>query len=1260
MDMRRAMIFGGLCCAAGVALAAHGFGNATAPTGREWEQEQNLSYNKEPARAWAFSFTDLDSAKQILPWFSARWQSLDSKTEWKFKWSKDPASRPVGFQEPSYDVSGWETIVVPASWQTMGADPERKKGWGTALYSNQPYPFKRDWPHVMGEPDKRFTNYDARNPVGSYRRTFTVPAAWANEEVYLRFDGVDSFFYLWVNGRYVGFSKDSRDAAEFRVTPYLVPGENIVALEVYRYSDGSYLECQDMTRLSGIFRTVQLYAVPKLHVRDFFATTEPLDWNRMDGRWELTVDVDLENLNAPDAPAAATLTATVYDAQGNAVTPVTPADPPYDGIASKPVDLIGQRHWKTGLRLRFDSPRLWSAEEPNLYTLILELRDAQGRLIEAVPSTLGFRKVEVAARKGQAEKRFWVNGQKVKLKGVNRHEADPWTGHFVSNETMEKEVRLMKAANINHVRCSHYPAAPYFYYLCDKWGIYVQDEANIESHGYYYGKESLSHPVEWLDAHVDRIMAMVETNKNHPSVVIWSLGNEAGPGRNFAIAERTIKARDFTRPTHYERNNAIVDMGSNQYPSVGWVEWKAQQTRDVKPFYISEYAHNMMNALGNFIDYQRAIESSDVILGGAIWDWVDQALWYDSPKSGKRILAYGGDWGDWPNSGQFVCNGTLLPGHRPEPGYHEVAYVYQNIETTLEGAQLTIRNKNYFRTLDYVEARWTLYKNGEPTDQTGTLDLTGIAPQTAKTLRLPVRVPRTLDGYDLRVDYRLRRAEGPLAAGALVATETLALQAPAPLPIEAQGTLSADIAEDGSATVTGRNFSVVIGPDGLLRQYTLAGKPLLRAPMKVDAFRCPSSNEVGKGGEWAMQGLRDLVPVEGGLTQVRNAEDGSILVDASVTVRGSALERLRDFDNGATDRTFFEKLAQPVTERNTHFVVNAQWRVYPDGTVTLQSVLLPRGRAIELGRLGYNLCLNGVDRTVTYYGRGPWENYPDRKAGAPIAKYTRAVKDMVEGYPRPNDMGNREDVYALSVVDPQGSGLVVSALNGDRFAFSALPYTATELAETRHVAELPESDKTVLTLLAVNRGLGGASCGPGPLDRDIPRANKPYHLNLAFRPAGAPLLPVREAKVALDETMPPPPETFTAIACTSQEPGSEGAKVCDGDLGTFWHSQYGVTLGKYPHSVTLDLNKPRDLKGIVAYARQDGGVNGRIKDCRVEVSADNKTWTVAAEATLKDSADPQEIRFAAPAKGVRYLRFTGLSEQRGQEFASLAELSIIE
>ncbi len=1256
--MKNALAIGGICCLATAAFAVHGFGTAPAPTGLEWEQEQNLSYNKEPARAWAFSFTSEETAKQILPRFSARWLSLDSTTAWKFKWSKDPASRPVGFQDPAYDVSAWETIVVPASWQAMGAHPERVKGWGTALYSNQPYPFARDWPRVMTTPPKHYTNYEARNPVGSYRRDFTVPAEWAGEEIYLQFDGVDSFFYLWINGKYVGFSKDSRNPAAFRITPFLKPGNNVLAAEVYRHSDAAYLECQDMTRLSGLFRTVQLYAVPKLHIRDFFATTEPLKWEQMDGRWELTVDVELENLNAPESAAVAILSAKVVDGKGNEVAAVQPVDYPWDGIAEKSVNLTGQKLWRTGLKLRFDSPKLWSAECPNLYTLLLTLRDDRGVLIEAVPAQLGFRKVEVAARKGQTEKRFWVNGQKIKLKGVNRHETDPWMGHAVPDAAIEEEIRLMKAASINHVRCSHYPASPYFYYLCNKYGIYVEDEANIESHGYYYGKESLSHPVEWMDAHVDRVMNMVERNKNQPCVVIWSLGNEAGPGRNFAVAERTIKARDFTRPTHYERNNDIVDMGSNQYPGVGWVQWKAADLKDPKPFYISEYAHNMMNAMGNFIDYQDAIESSDVILGGAIWDWIDQGLWYDSPRTGKRILAYGGDWGDHPNSGQFDCNGTILSDRTPEPGYYEVAYVYQNIKATFADGQITIRNKNYFRPLDYVTATWTLLKNGESAGS-GTFDVAAIGPQAQATFPLPVRVPRSLDGYDLRITFCLKADEGLLKAGTCVASDQITLQKRAPIAIQAQGEVRVK-ETDKALVVSGKHFSISFcKASGFLAQYELNGRKLLQAPLAVDAFRCPSSNEVWKGAEWAQQGLRTLVPVKAEITNL-NRDGDCVTFLTSTTVMGRQLEKMVSFDGDAP--TSFEVLRTPVSKRNTHFVVNAAWKVYPDGTVTVQSAILPRGRVIELGRLGYSLILNPALDTVRYAARGPFENYPDRKAGAFPGLYQDTVANMVVNYARPNDMGNREEASGVTLFGETG-GLTFSALNGEAFAFSALPYTATDLCLTKHPAELPApGEKTVLTLLATNRGLGGASCGPGPLNRDIPRADKPYRLNFAIRPAAlkqAETATVREQVVALDETMPPPPETFTAVECTSQEPGNEGGKVCDGDLGTIWHTQYGVTLGKYPHSVTIDLRKVRTLKGITCFGRQEG-TNGRIKDFRVEVSPDRKAWTVAAEGQLANSADGQKVLFATPAANVRYLRFTGLSEQHGQEFASMAEITIIE
>lgn len=1267
--MGKLITAGGIVLLAAAAQAVRLSGTAAAPTGLEWEQEQNLSYNREPARAWAFSFTDTESAKKILPRFSSRWRSLDSRTEWKFKWSKDPDSRPKGFQDPAFDVSGWETIVVPCSWQAMGARPGCKGGWGSPLYCNQPYPFRRAWPTVMGEPPKNYTNYKARNPVGSYRRDFTVPAEWAGEEVYLQFDGVDSFFYLWVNGRYVGFSKDSRTPAAFRITPYLKAGRNVAAVEVYRYSDASYLECQDMTRLSGIFRTVQLCAVPKLHIRDFFTHVEPLSWKAMQqgrGDWEVVVDVEMENLSAPGAAAEGVVVAKVYDAAGDEVAPAAPKDPPWDGSrggASKPFNLIGQRSWKTGIKLRFANPKQWSAETPNLYTLVLELRDGRGRLLEAVPSQLGFRKVEIAARDGQTVKRFWVNGQKIKLKGVNRHEADPMTGHYVSDALVETDVRMLKEANINHVRCSHYPASPYFYYACNKYGIYVMDEANIESHGYYYGKESLSHPVEWMDATVARVMDMVERDKNHPCVVSWSLGNEAGPGRNFAVAERTLKARDTSRPTQYERNNSIVDMGSNQYPSVPGVRHKAGQTGDPRPFYISEYAHNMMNALGDFSYYQDAIELSDVILGGSIWDWVDQALWYDSPVSGKRILAYGGDWNDVPNSGQFVCNGTILADRTPEPGYFEVAHVYRNIKAEQKDGRILITNKNYFRPLDYVTARWTLLKNGAPSGASGVFDVSRIGPQKSAAFDLPAAAaaaaPRSPDGFDLRIEFLLKQDEPPLKKGFAVASDQIALRPPAPVRIATAAAGPAlDVRETAAGlAVSGRGFSAFFSKkDGSLARYALAGKELLLEPVKLDAFRCPSSNETRQGRDWAALGLRDLTAVSAALTDVRRGPGGTVSFRTTATVQGRRLERLVDFDGMGPTR--LEPVDSP--KRALRFIVNAAWKVYPDGSVSMQSAILPRGTAAELPRLGCSLVLDGALDRVEYLARGPFENYPDRKSGAFPGRWAATVADMVVNYARPNDMGNREDARWVKVAAGDGRGLLVCAMNDSSFAFSALPYTATDLLLAKHWAELPESRRTVLTLLCVNRGLGGASCGPGPLFEHIPRANKPYRLNLVFRPASAAAdpAPVAEDPVPLDESMAAENEPLRAVACTSQEPGNEGQKVCDGDPGTFWHSQYGVTMGKFPHAVTIDLLKPRTLKGIVCLGRQDANDNGRVKAYSVEVSPDNKRWTTVKEGELTGSKKPARLLFARPAPGVRYLRFTALSELSGREFASMAEISV--
>ena len=497
-----------------------------------------------------------------------------------------------------------------------------------------------------------------------------------------------------MNGEYVGFTKDSRTPAEFNVSKYLKDGENLVALEVYRYSDASYLEDQDMFRLSGIFRHTWVMARPKNRMTDFFATAKPCIDEVYRGSWLVTVETESEIKNV-----------SLYDWNDNRV-----AGP----FAAKSFTV--------------NDVKPWSAEEPNLYKLVIESGD------EWVSTPFGFRVSEI--KNG----RYYLNGKKIKLKGANRHETDPMYGHYVPKARQEQDIAMLKAANCNAVRNSHYPQDDYWYYLCDLNGIYLVDEANVESHGYGYGKDSLSHQPSWEKAIVDRDMAMVERNKNHPSVVIWSYGNESGPGENFAACEKAIKARDTTRPTHYERDWSVADMDGCQYPGVPWTWSKAADHGAKKPFYISEYAHNMANAMGNLKDYQDAIESSDVILGATIWDWVDQGLYQDT-TGGVRRIAYGGDFGDKPNDGLFVMNGCVLSDRTPEPGYYEIRHVYQNYAVTATNyyQRFIVKNKNYFKSAAGVELKWTVLRNGEKYAK-GVYDLRSLAPQATAAYDMPIEV----------------------------------------------------------------------------------------------------------------------------------------------------------------------------------------------------------------------------------------------------------------------------------------------------------------------------------------------------------------------------------------------------------------------------------------------------------------------------------------------------------------------------------------
>ena len=1174
-------------------------GLAAAPTGKEWQDNQALSLGREPVRAAFSSFDTERQALKILPEFAPRQISLDSDTAWKFRWSKNPDERSTGFFFTDYDVSSWETIKVPCSWQAYGANG--KGGWGTPIYTNIRYPFARDVPggsNVMGTPPKDFTNYEARNPVGQYRREFTIPSSWDGKDIFLKFDGVDSFFYLWVNGEYVGFSKDSRTPAEFNVTDYVYAGEkNQVALEVYRYSDGSYLEDQDMFRLSGIFRRTWLLARPKNRIRDFFVTAQPCVRGDYNGAWVVSVKAEgtVENVS-------------LYDWN--------------DRLVAGPF---------AGDRFTVADVKPWSAESPTCYKLVIQGAE------EYVSTVFGFRVSEIV------NGRYYLNGQPIKLKGANRHETDPMYGHFVPKARHEQDVAMLKAANCNAVRNAHYPQDDYWYYLCDVNGIYLVDEANVESHGYGYGADSLSHQKSWEKATVARDLAMVERNKNHPSVVIWSYGNEAGPGENFAACEKAIKARDTTRPTHYERDWSVADMDGCQYPGVAWCWAKAADKTSKKPFYISEYAHNMANATGNLKDYQDAIESSDVILGATIWDWVDQGLYKNvecKMENGeceeRRILAFGGDFGDRPNDGLFVMNGCVLSDRTPEPGYWEIKHVYQNwtVKATNYFQRVVVKNKNYFVDSTGVELGWTVLKDGVKFDS-GELELHGLQPQQESVYDMPEAVLKALKGEG-SVSVRFTFTKG----GEEIASDQIDVRfGRDTTPLAGQGTLFGGVkkpafAEDAQTmTFTAADLVVTFSketglPSSIRKRGLVFDTELLKTQVTLDAFRAPSSNENGPAARWRQQGFASL----SGTLRKRSSID--------------------EVNGGLTFTTVTEWKGETTLLMPVVFHVATRWTVYGNGTLACVSKIRPIGPKTELARLGYSFELAAINPSVEWFGCGPFENYPDRKSGAFIGRYKASAADFFFPYARNEDCGNREDVRAFRVGD-----LTVRTL-GAPFAFEVNPYTPAELISTVHPAELPETDGTYVGIYAATRGLGGASCGPGPMERDIIRTDRDYDLSFTLSLGGD-----LTARAPEHIDLPELPERAKAssakvIACSSREPGEgEPEHLLDGDLGTIWHTQYGTTMGNFPHSVTVQLEKVMAIKGLMCYGRQDGE-NGRVKDFRVETSLDGKDWTLQVEGSFKNTAEGQEVSFVAPIVA-RYYRFTALNNHHGNDFASMAEIVVI-
>ena len=1074
-------------------LAGFNFGHKNAPTGTEWQSPEELSLNKELPHAWFFSFEDIESARRVLPENSTLWQSLDGT--WRFLWSPDPDHRPAGFQEPGFDDAAWDEIPVPSNWNIVGIGKDGSQRYGTPIYVNVNVPWWKeikpdDWRlGVMRTPPEDWTMFKARNEVGSYRRTFTVPADWTGKRIFLDFDGVDSFFYLWINGHYVGFSKNSRNLAQFDISEYILEGTNTVAVEVYRNSDGSNLEAQDMFRLPGIFRSVALEARPQVYVRDVRVTPTMNS---------LQVDAEIMG-TAPEL----TLTYHLYEntlySDDNMLVASYPDQAP-------------------SCTLDYPEAKPWSAEAPHRYTLVGELKDAAGTTIDIFSTIVGFR--EVAIRDTPAEedefgiagRYFYLNGKPVKLRGVNRHETEPAMGHAVTREVMEQDILLMKQAGINHVRNSHYPDAPYWYWLCDKYGIYLMDEANIESHHYHYGAASLSHPVEWRAAHVARFTEMIAANYNHPSILIWSMGNEAGPGKNFEYTYAAGRAIDPVRPIQYERNNDISDIGCRQYPSVAWVQQVATGTADVKyPYHINEFAHSMGNALGNFAQYWQSMDSTNFFIGGAIWDWVDQSLW-NWTADGTRYLASGGNFGDKPNDGQFVMNGILNGDRSPKPQYFEVKKVYQNLYSSLVGLQgerviVELFNRNYYEPVSY-DARWTLLADGEEI-RSGRFETGALAPRTKENHVFSIGpLPEGKECY-LNLSYTLQENLPWADEGFETCCDQLFLQkgAAATQPVPRGKALKSFVdLKTGYLVVKGRRFRAEFNPaDGSLDRLQYRGRDVIvpgQGP-RLNAFRALVNNDAWYYEAWFAQGLHKLRHKAVSAMAVKEQPDGSVTIDVDIVSQAPNGAHLDGTSASATCRI----VDDPDSLNMMRFTSHVVWTVGRDGSVTLRSQISSDKPSLVLGRLGYLMQVPARLSHLTYYGRGPEENYSDRYTCAFVGIYSGPVSEQVSNYTKPQDMANHEQVRWAALTRGRHGVVFEAAHNSLRqsdsdapvFSLQALPYRAVDLVEAAHAYELPAPGDTWLCLDAAVTGLGGASCGPAPLEEDLVHSDATFGFTIRMR-----------------------------------------------------------------------------------------------------------------------------------------------------------------
>ena len=1011
----------------------------------EWENEQIFAVNKEEGHVTYIPYPSVESLKADVAYFERPWETPKSSYFqllnglWKFNWVKQPSERPADFYKTNYDVSSWKEIQVPSSWEMLG--------YGTPIYTNVNYPFANKPSLIL--PQEGYTNEKEPNPVGSYRRNFTVPENWDGKEIFIHFNGVYSGFYLWINGEKVGYSEGANNDAEFNITKYVKPGENMVAVEVYRWTDASYIEDQDMFRLSGIHRDVYVYAKPKMNVRDYHLTSE----FKNDDYSKATFKAETFIKNYDSKNAKGTVEVTLLDPFGKTVTTLTQA--------TNSLKKGSEEAYK--LQAEVSNPMLWSAEKPNLYTVIVSMKDEQGKVTEALMSKFGFRQIEIKNR------RVYINNQQVFFRGVNRHDTHPKYGKAIPVESMIQDILLMKTHNINTIRTAHYPSDPKMYAMFDYYGLYIMDEADLENHG----NHGISDREAWRPAFLDRITRVIQRDRNHSSVIFWSLGNEGGAGKNFDAMYQRAKELEPSRPVHYEGKNSAADIDSHMYPNIPRMRTFDQQDTE-KPYFLCEYVHAMGNAPGSHYEYWDYIENhSKRMIGGCIWEWVDHGInMYGKPEN---QFYYGGDFGDQPNDGNFCADGLVTPDRRITAKLIDTKKIYQYIRTKpidLNQGMLEIVNGYDFTNLNEFNMHWDVTEDGKMI-ASGDLAPVNVQPDQSAKIKIPFNIRKSNDKeYFLNISFSLVNETRWAKAGHVVAIEQFALNTrPNPKAVNMSGLGQLTVNNQGdNLLISGKDFNVQFNAKtGFMNGLQYGGKNMIHNNENV-AFNYYRSIDNDK---FVDQNYYDVAYSEPLFSYKKDASGKFVTVIAS-----------------------YQANIQAKAVVTVNF--SAKYTIYANGAIDVDASFTKPEKAEVVRRVGLQMIIPQEFENIQYFGHGPHENMPDRIKSAGVGLYETTATGMeAERYVRPQSMGNREDIRWATFANANKQGIKITSLN--KVSFSALHFHDRDLRNAKHDFELDgiRKPEIYINLDCFQQGTGNGACGPIPLEQYMIPVNSP--VNYAFR-----------------------------------------------------------------------------------------------------------------------------------------------------------------